>query len=275
MNAADRLGPDALRDLVVTLAALALLLWWEASGWDLVLAARYGNEAGFALRNAWWTRDVLHGGGRWLSGAMLAVAALLAWRGSASRLPRGRRLAWFALVLLAMVAVPTFKQMSASSCPYELAMFGGRFDYVPHWMFTRVDGGPGHCFPSGHAVAAFAFLPLYFQWRGERPRLAWSLLAGVLAVGALFSWAQLARGAHFPSHSLWSAWLCWVIGAVGARGLEGADAQADARRERGRGGTRDGALAADACSALACSSSQRSNARTALRRRAAGSTTSP
>jgi membrane-associated PAP2 superfamily phosphatase len=36
------------------------------------------------------------------------------------------------------------------------------------------------------------------------------MLLGVLAFGSLFAWAQMARGAHYPSHSLWSAWLCWV-----------------------------------------------------------------
>jgi hypothetical protein len=46
--------------------------------------------------------------------------------------------------------------------------------------------------------------------------VARAVLLAVLAAGALFGWAQLARGAHFPSHTLWSAWLCWVIGVAGA-----------------------------------------------------------
>jgi membrane-associated PAP2 superfamily phosphatase len=272
---ADRWSASALSDLAATLGTLALLLWWEASGWDVALAARYGSEVGFALRDAWWTRDVMHQGGRWLSGAVLAIAALLAWNGRGSALPRSRRFRWFALVVVALVAVPALKQMSATSCPYDLGVFGGRFDYVPHWMFTRIDGGPGHCFPSGHAVAAFAFLPLYFQWRGERPRLALAILGGVFGVGLLFGWAQLARGAHFPSHTMWSAWLCWTIGAAGARALEGSPAQAEERRERARDDALGGALTVDARSALACSSNQASNARTDGRRRAAASTTSP
>jgi len=206
------------RDIAVTLALLAVLLWWEASGLDLVVAGWYGSATGFALRDSWWTRDLLHNGGRWLAGAALAACALLAWRGT--RAQRLRRLAWFGLVLAALVTVPLLKRFSATSCPWDLSDFGGGAAYVPHWLLTVVDGGPGHCFPSGHAVAAFAFLPLYFQWRGTRPRLALSLLFVVLGFGALFGWAQLARGAHFPSHTLWSAWLCWAIGATGARWLE-------------------------------------------------------
>jgi membrane-associated PAP2 superfamily phosphatase len=206
------------RDLAITLGLLALLLGWEASGLDLVVAHWYGNEAGFALRHAWWTRDLLHDGGRWLSGAALAACVVLAWRGD--RAGRAQRIAWFGVVLACLVAVPALKRLSGTSCPWDLDAFGGGTPYVPHWLLTLPDGGPGHCFPSGHAVAAFAYLPLYFQWRGRRPALARGMLAAVLGCGALFGWAQLARGAHFPSHTLWSAWLCWSFAALGARWIE-------------------------------------------------------
>lgn len=88
---------------------------------------------------------------------------------------------------------------------------------MPHWLPGLVDGGPGHCFPSGHAVAAFAFFGVYFFWRARRPALARLALAGVFALGIAFGWAQWVRGAHFVSHTLWSAWLCWVIGALAFR----------------------------------------------------------
>jgi membrane-associated PAP2 superfamily phosphatase len=65
-------------------------------------------------------------------------------------------------------------------------------------------------------VAAFAFLPLYFDWRRRRPRLARGALAVVCIAGALYGWAQLARGAHYVSHTLWSAWLCWAVCTVAA-----------------------------------------------------------
>lgn len=48
---------------------------------------------------------------------------------------------------------------------------------------------------------------LYFQWRTTHPRRAHALLAATLSAGALFGWAQLARGAHFPSHT-------FVVGMV-------------------------------------------------------------
>ena len=201
-------------DLIATLGLLVLLLWWEASGLDMVLARHYGNAGGFGLRNDWWFQRVLHDGGRLASAIALAACAVWAWRGDAAVMARRLRAAWLGVVLLCLAAVPALKRVSSTSCPWELEPFGGRFDHVPHWLLAVVDGGPGHCFPSGHAVAAFAFLPLYFQWRPSHPWRAHSLLVATLAAGALFGWAQLARGAHFPSHTLWSAWLCWTIGAL-------------------------------------------------------------
>ncbi len=202
------------RDLHATLLVLALLLVWEFSGFDLLLAGAFGDAFGFAARDAWWSSRLLHGGGRWLSAAGLVLAGVLAWRGVPhDPLPRRERLAWLGAVACALVLVPALKHYSATSCPWDLTLFGGHVPYVPHWA-RALDGGPGHCFPSGHAVAAFAFLPLYFQWRPHRPRLALALLAGLLAAGTVFGIAQLARGAHFPSHTYWSAWLCWSVGVV-------------------------------------------------------------
>lgn len=209
----------ARHDVWIAGLALAALLGWEASGLDLVLAGVYGNASGFALRNHWWTQRLLHDGGRWLSALALLACTGWAWhgRGAPPAMPRRTRAAWLLAVIAGLVLVPALKRLSHTSCPWDLATFGGGFPYVPHWLPALVDGGPGHCFPAGHAVAAFAFLPLYFQWRGHRPALARGLLAAVLTLGALFGWAQLARGAHFPSHTLWSAWLCWVIGGLAAR----------------------------------------------------------
>ena len=186
------------------------LVWWEWSGLDLALTRAYGSQGGFAWRDAWLTRTLLHDGGRALAGAVMAlwlVRALCPEPGTT----RTRRLRWIGVSLLCLLLVPTLKQFAASSCPWDLREFGGRVAaYVPHWQLGVYDGGPGHCFPSGHAVAAFAFFAIYFDRREHCPRTARWWLAGVSMAGVLFGWAQLARGAHFASHTLWSAWLCWA-----------------------------------------------------------------
>jgi membrane-associated PAP2 superfamily phosphatase len=216
------------RPLSVAAVGLLGLVAWEYGGWDVALSALYGDAAGFAWRDRVLTRDVLHAGGRWLSLVVLVlllVDAVHPLVGDGP--PRERRLQGVAWCLLALVVVPALKRASATSCPWDLAAFGGSAPYVPHWRLGLVDGGPGRCFPSGHAVAAFAFYGVGHAWRRHRPRLASAWTLGVSAVGLVFGWAQLARGAHFASHVLWSAWWCWTLTAA-------AQACADAVRRRRR-----------------------------------------
>lgn len=204
------------RDLLCVALGFALLLAWDLSGADWALIRHYGNAAGFAWRDHWFTSGVLHRGGRWLAGACLLLLAWDAWRPLAAGPSRRQRAYWLAVVAATLIAVPLLKRISGTSCPWDLAAFGGQAAYVPHWLAGVSDGGPGHCFPAGHPVAAFAFFGGYFLWRPWRPRLARAALLLTLLAGAAFGWAQMARGAHFASHALWSAWLCWTA-AVAAQ----------------------------------------------------------
>lgn len=201
-------------DLGVTALALVALVLWEVSGLDLVLTRAYGGHNGFAWRDAWLTRVVLHDGGRAVAWCAIALMVGDAMRPFAAGPSRAQRWWAIAAALACLLLVPTIKRLTDSSCPWDLSEFGGVARYVPHWRLGASDGGPGHCFPSGHAVAAFGFFSAYFTWRDRRPRLARLWLAIIFVAGALFGWAQLARGAHFASHTLWTAWLCWVICAL-------------------------------------------------------------
>lgn len=205
------------RDLAWLAAGLLLLLGWDWAGADLVVARWFGSPTGFALRTAWWTSGLLHDGGRWLAWAALLVLVVGIWRPLPvfARLTRRERVGWVWVTLLAVLLVPAIKRVSLTSCPWDLAEFGGAAQYVSHWRWGVGDGGAGHCFPSGHAAGAFAFLSGYFVLRTDHPRLARRWLCGVLLAGALFGVAQLVRGAHFPSHTFWTAWFCWGIGWAG------------------------------------------------------------
>lgn len=209
------------RDLAITAAGLLLLLAWDFSGLDLAAARLFGTASGFPARDTFWASRVLHDGGRLLAWVVLALLVVAALRtpvqGVPGRPSRAERWRWIAVMLLAIVAVPAIKRFSLTSCPWDLSIFGGTAQYVSHWRFGIADGGGGRCFPSGHAVAAFGFLGLYFLWRPHDARVARAWLAAVLLVGLLFGSAQLARGAHYPSHTLWSAWLCWVICVAAAQ----------------------------------------------------------
>ena len=212
MMPATTTAARARRDAVMTLLALALLLAWDTTGLDLAAARLFGSSGGFAWRDSWWASTLLHDGGRIAAWLVLAAVMATALRTAPAGTPsRGQRWRWVGVMLLCALLVPAIKRISLSSCPWELAEFGGAARHLSHWRWGVTDGGPGHCFPSGHAVSAFAFFGLYFLWRDHDPGRARACLWAVMGAGLLFGTAQLVRGAHYPSHTLWTAWLCWAL----------------------------------------------------------------
>ncbi|MBO9513331.1 MAG: phosphatase PAP2 family protein [Variovorax sp.] len=206
----------------LTLFFLILLLLWDASGIDLVLARAMGTPLGFPWRHNWFLVDVIHEGGKALSWALLMALFIAIARpfGFLRRLGRRDRVQ-LALATLASVTVITLmKRASSTSCPWDLQAFGGMAHYVSHWSWGLRDGGGGNCFPAGHASAAFAYVGGYFVWRRTSPAVARAWLASALVAGLVFGLAQQWRGAHFMSHTLWTAWLCWVTGYAVDAGMQ-------------------------------------------------------
>lgn len=202
-------------DWIVTGIALLLLLLWDASSLDLLLVREWGGPDGFPWRGRWLTSHLLHDGGRWLAGALLVLLVVNVWLPLFDRLDRGERWRWLIVTLLGLLLVPMLKQTSLTSCPWDLAEFGGHALHISHWQFGVHDGGGGHCFPSGHATSAVAFFSGWFALRERHPRAARWWLMAVCALALLFGWAQMARGAHYASHTLWSAWFCWTLSMLG------------------------------------------------------------
>jgi membrane-associated PAP2 superfamily phosphatase len=199
-----------------TLGALALLLAWDAGGADLALARWAADGRGFAWHDSWAAAVLLHD---WMRRAAFAAGAWLVagiwWpTGVLRRVPRPARIRWVASLLLGVALINLLKHASRTSCPWDLAEFGGNAFYVSHWAWGVLDGGPGHCFPAGHASAAFAFIGGYFALRPVSPRAAMAWLACAMAAGFVLGLAQQLRGAHFMSHTLWTAWLCWVTASI-------------------------------------------------------------
>lgn len=224
------------QDLSAGLLGALLIVLWEMSGLDIGVMRVFGGAHGFALHEAWWTSGLLHQGGRivaWFLIGALVQDAIRPWHGGP---PRHQRWRWLAAILACMLLVSTIKRHSPTSCPWDLAEFGGHAMRLSHWRFDLRDGGGGSCFPSGHASSAFAFFGVYFLWRGHRPRAARLWLLGTGVVGMLFGLGQVARGAHFPSHVFWTAWLCWMVCALLAMLLSARTA---------REGTSRGTLAAN------------------------------
>ncbi|MBL8342420.1 MAG: phosphatase PAP2 family protein [Rubrivivax sp.] len=207
----------------LALAALALLILWEWLGADLPAARLFGTAQGFALRHDWWLSAVLHDGVRDFAWVLALVLGLNVVVPLTPALTRRERLWWCAATLAGAALVPLLKQQSLTSCPWDLSEFGGLAQHLPHWRqflpFGVADGGGGHCFPSGHATSAFCFFSGGFALGRAHPRAARRWTWAVLAAGLMLGLVQLARGAHFPSHTLWSGWLCYSLNLVLARWL--------------------------------------------------------
>ncbi len=204
------------RTALWTLLALLCLLAWDAAGQDRALARAFGNSQGFPLREQWFFVQVLHEGARRLAWLLTLVLTLAVWWpfGVLRRVGHAERLQLALTALLSLAAVSWVKYRSTTSCPWDLAEFGGVARYASHWALGTLDGGGGKCFPAGNAAAGFSFVGGYFALRRLQPRPARAWLAGALVAGLVLGGAQQMRGAHFLSHTLWTGWLCWTTAWV-------------------------------------------------------------
>jgi len=197
---------------LITFGLLLALLAWDASDLDMRLAHWSGSLRGFPLTEHWLLTSGLHEGGRIVSWLLAMWLTLGVWWpvGWLRRLEPRERVQLIATTLLAVLAVSSLKAFSTTSCPWDLAAFGGVARHVSHWSWVP-DGGSGRCFPAGHASSGFAFVGGYFVLRRGSLPLARTWLALALLAGFVLGVGQQIRGAHFMSHTLWTAWLCWSI----------------------------------------------------------------
>lgn len=200
----------------LVLAAAALLIverlridWWVSSLF-------FDPESGrFPLRDDWFLEKVMHVG---VKNAVVGIGLLVlgAWIASfrLARLAKWRALLLF--VFVAMVSSSTtislIKSASSKHCPYDLEQYGGAVAFVG--LLEQLPQGvkPGNCWPGGHASAGFCLFAFYFAALklGYR-RIAGAMLAGSLLLGLVLGTGRVAQGAHFVSHSLWSALICWLV----------------------------------------------------------------
>ena len=196
-----------------TFGSLLLLLAWDAGGLDRTLAHWFGTAQGFALRDHWLFEQVLHRSTQKISWLLLLALTLAVWWpvGVLRRVARSQRVQWVLGILLALLVVTLMKARSQTSCPWDVAEFGGLARYVSHWSWGEIDGGGAHCFPAGHAATGFVFVNGYFVLRTQAPVAAQRWLVVALGMGLLLGLSQQVRGAHFMSHTLWTGWLCWTV----------------------------------------------------------------
>lgn len=198
--------------------ALGLTIAWEVLGLDGWVMAEIGTPQGFPLRDHPFLAEVLH---KQLKNALLVLyclAWLMVFRPTGLVRQFSLRQRWSAIVgvTLSLLVISSLKRFSTTSCPWEWEMFGGMAQPLSHWVWGVLDGGTGHCFPGGHASGALAFLSLSWLCLSAESVVAqrWGrhLLWACLGLGALMGLTQTLRGAHPPSHTLWTAWICAAVG---------------------------------------------------------------
>ena len=210
-----------LRDLALySLLAVLCVMAWDFSGLDYPVMQAMGDAQGFSWKDNWWLEAVLHTKARQLAGVVLLGLVLMVWwpRGWFRHLSRLQRIEIVMSVLWCLLCISSLKRISLTSCPWDLQDFGGPAVYVSHWRWGVADGGAGLCFPGGHASSALAFLALCLPWLtnatvADRSR-GRALLIGVLVLGFILGMTQTVRGAHYPSHTLWTGLICWAVAVL-------------------------------------------------------------
>ena len=200
--------------LAITLATLAVLS--EFTSFDRWLLSRFADPAvgGFPARHAFWAEQLLHRGGIWLVSAVAATTlACLLGSGLSRRLRTYWRESAYVLTCIALTTgvVALLKQTTHMDCPWDMALYGGDRPYVHLFGWRPFNLAVGHCFPGGHSSGAFSLVALALVLARHRRREAGPVLVACLLLGLCYAVTQWLRGAHFPSHDLWSAFIAWCV----------------------------------------------------------------
>ncbi len=213
-------NPQMATPLLVAAAWLGFIAIWEWCGADRWAMSRLADSHGFALQNNWWLKAVFHDALRWISTLTYAALVFSLWKpfGYLRATSSLQRIEMLVGVTVALLVINRIKFYSLTSCPWDLAQFGGVATYVSHWSWGVGDGGPGRCFPGGHASAGYAFfalaMPGLFSDSPAARQTGKRLFVAVFLFGLICGASQVLRGAHYPSHGLWTGLICWVVAAV-------------------------------------------------------------
>ena len=201
--------------LGLPLALMALLLAFPPIGLDFALSNYfYTPGEGFSGKHSFFLEDILHDRAK----QAIIILAVVAFVGLIISLFY-RPWAWLRLPLgyivlsvgISTAIVTPLKVVTGVHCPWDLTEFGGKETYTPLLSARAPTANPGKCWPAGHASSGFIFFALYFVFRDRRPRLAKAALVFAFTLGAIFSIGRIMQGAHFLSHTLWTALFDWMI----------------------------------------------------------------
>ena len=204
-----------LRLAVLPLCLILAAVLLEYSGADLWWESLFHDGGAWPWRDHWLFERVIHEGGRQLN-ICVGVLWLAAFLGASLR-PSFKKFRKPLLFFLAATAagpviVGSLKAVTHIYSPWDITPFSGSLPYI-RLLDPFPPGLPaGQAFPAGHASGGYAFVSLYFLMDIQKParkRLKWLGLAVGLILGGVYGIGQQVRGAHFPSHDLFSLAICW------------------------------------------------------------------
>lgn len=201
--------------LIAALALMAIALWTD---WDLKLADRAydANARTFPLRHVWLTETFNHVILKRIFTALaLVMISAVLWDAAAPRRWSWLRRFQLRVIALSAVLVPAaislLKQASDSHCPWDLQRYGGTEPYVRLFEQLPPEILPGYCMPGGHASSALWMISFSILLVPYRLTHAAFSTTALLMLGIGVGWLQQLRGAHFLTHTLWSAWISLLI----------------------------------------------------------------
>ena len=196
------------------------ILGWIALALLTITVSRYSNidlavsswfydtsTGSFPLKDTFLFSRILHDGTREFSIGLWLLCSVITWRARHTEAFLG----WLFVILTALLAVGIngwFKHNSMHSCPWSLTEFGGSADYFRAFETLPAIPGPGRCLPSGHAAVGFMWIPLIYACALWRPQHLCKALLIIVPFAVLCGGIQVARGAHFVTHVMWTAVVC-------------------------------------------------------------------
>lgn len=203
------------RSLGPAIGALVLLFGlFEVTSLDLLVQDRFFD---FAAGTWMIDRDEPVARAVFYTGPKVPIALVgLALIAGLVRPPRAMRRRDLGAAVLTLAVVPLIvglgKDTTNVFCPWDITRYGGSVPYVR--VLERFPEGErparrGRGFPAGHASGGFALVGLAGLARTRRGQ--WAAIAVAAAVGGGMGWYQMAKGAHYLSHTLVTALLAWIL----------------------------------------------------------------
>lgn len=205
------------------LSALLILWMGNRTDIDITLADAMFDPVRhrFPMQHAWIAERFNHAILKAALSALGAAVVVLALWDAVRPRPGWRRSARVGVRVVGMsavlvpLAISLLKQASTSHCPWDLARYGGTEPYVRLLEWLPAGTAPGHCLPAGHASSALWLISLAAFWWPHSRAKGTAVGLSMLIFGLVVGWVQQLRGAHFLTHTLWSAWIaCAMVFAI-------------------------------------------------------------